>query len=875
MAGKNPQPSKESTELQTVTITLDGREVSGYPGMTILELAGESGVDIPTLCHDPHLASIGACRVCLVEDEQSGKLHASCVTQIAPGMVINTSSPKVIEHRRTIVKLMLASHPDSCLVCDKSNRCQLRQIAADLGVGLVDFERIPKAATIEEVNPFIERDLSKCILCAKCIRSCDELVVQGAVDYFRRGFTTRPATLYDLPLEESECTFCGTCVAMCPTGALMEKDREYAGTSRTAIETTCPYCGCGCSIYLEVKNNRFLRTRPGEDNISKGTLCVKGSYGLSFVHSPDRLTSPLARANDDFEEISWEQALEHVATEFKRIRDEHGSDSLAVLGSSKCTNEENYLLQRFARCVLRTNNIDNGSRLYSSVGQNFGYSADPLCALEQSEVIIVIGADPTSSAPVIGYAVKRAVKYKGAKLILIDPRQTGLASLAHLWLRPGAGTDSALLNGMAKVIIDENLLDRDFVIRNTDNYAALTKALKKYTPDYAEALTGISSEAIRSAAQLYTTAARATIIYGTGVTQHKGGNNTVKSLLNLTILTGNIRRAGSILALQPENNGQGACDMGALPDFLPGYASIIDNQARDRFEKRWKAELPANPGLTAIEVIEQAKKGKIKGMLIMGENSVLSFPNGTAVAEVLASLEFLVVQDMFLSATAGLASVVLPAASFAEKDGTFTSLGGKINRIRKAIEPVGESLPDWEIILKLAARMGKPLPFSSLEQVTDEIKEMVPFYKDYGDSNKKLSENGVSSFFPVEYTPPEAEKDDYPFILLTGAALHHSGSGTRSSRSWRLKKYCPLAYLEIGETDAKKLKIRDGDTVSIVSPVDSLSVQVKITGVIPEGVVYIPSSFPETPVNRLFDGALDPETGAPSLKSCRVKIERV
>jgi len=922
--------------LQAVTITLDGREVSGHSGMTILELARESGIDIPTLCYDPHLTSIGACRICLVENEQTGALVASCVTPIAPGMIINTHSPRVIEHRKNIVKLLLASHPDSCLVCDKGNRCQLRQLASDMGIGLVEFQRIPQMAAIEEVNPFIERDLSKCILCAKCIRACQELVVEGAIDYFQRGFANKPATLNNLPLEDSECTFCGTCVALCPTGALTEKERSYRGTTKTTVQTTCPFCGCGCCISLEVKDNHIVRVSPGEgDVVTHGTLCVRGSYGCDFIHSPDRLTKPLIKVNPvrndgalntalserhleyglspllsrnggtngvkvSFAEMSWNHVLELVATEFKRIKDEYGPNSLAILGSSKCTNEENYLLQRFARCVLGINNIDNGSRLYSSatrlgLGSSIGFSGTTnyLSNLEQSEVIMVVGADPTASAPIVEYAIKRAVKYKSAKLILIDPRQTKLSSFACLWLRPKIGTDVALLNSLAKVIIDEVLLDEEFVARRTDNFEALTKALERYSPEYAETITGIPNHEIRAAARLYATASGATIVYGTGITQHESGTDSVKAIPNLALLTGNIgRRGGGIYALQRENNGQGACDMGALPDFLPGYQSMADAQTRRKFEEHWKVSLPANPGLTAVEIIEQAKEGKIKGLYIVGENPVLSFPHSSLVAEAFASLDFLVVQDIFLTETARLANVVLPAASFAEKEGTFTNFEGRVNRVRKAIEPPGESLPDWEIILRLADKMGCPLPFSSLQQVMDEIEELIPLYEGYTDSGSLYQAEpdtretrrtymeqflrGFARFSPVEYIPrAEGAKEDYPFTLLTGTVLYHFGTGARSSRASRSKKFLPQAFVEIGESDAKKLGISRSDKVKLVSPVAELITEVRITDTLPEGIVFMPISFTESPVNRLFSIVLDPEAKTPSLKACNVRIERI
>lgn len=885
--------------MQPVTITLDGREVSGYPGMSILNLARESGVDIPTLCHDPHLAPIGACRICLVEDERTNALMASCVTPIAPGMIIKTHSPRVIEHRKTIIKLVLASHPDSCLVCDKGNRCQLRQIAADMGIGLVELQRIPQTATIEEVNPFIQRDLSKCILCAKCIRACHELVVEGAIDYFHRGFTARPATTGNLPLENSECTFCGTCVALCPTGALSEKDKTYTGTTKTAVQTTCPFCGCGCSISLEVKDNHLVRVMPGRENENDhGTLCVRGSYGCDFIHSPDRLTGPLVKINGALGKASWENALERVAAEFQRIKGKYGPDSLAVIGSSRCTNEDNYVLQRFARSVLGTNNIYNGGHLYAPATQaGTGSSIEipgtnSLNALEQSEVIIVIGAETTSSAPLVGYAIKRAVKQKGAKLILIDPRRTKLSPFAHLWLRPAAGTDIALLNSMAKVIIDEGLIDKESASREADNFKSFTGALRKYSLEYAKTITGIPSEEIRTAAGLYGKAKQATIIYGSGITRYSNATGAIKALVNLAYLTGKFRhKAGSIYALQRENNGQGAADMGMLPDFLPGYQSVADAQGRRIFEERWQSSLPSNPGLTFVEVIQHVKEGRIKGLYILGENPVLSLPGPAA--EALGSLDFLVVQDMFLTETAKLAGVVLPAASFAEKEGTFTNFEGRVNRVRKAIEPHGESLPDWEIVLRLADRMKHPLPFSSLQQVMVEIEELVPQYKGYANL-QRLSEAEIplieekrtssgqqelkegAGISMVEYTVQiETVKHDYPLSLLTGSELYQFGTGTRSSRSSRLNKWAPEAFLEIGESDARRLGISQNDKLRVISPAAELTATARITDTLPEGTVFLPRSFPESPVARLFDISIDPQTKIPSIGPCNVRIERI
>ncbi len=892
------------TIKEAVTITLDGVEVSGYAGMTILDLARESGVDIPTLCHDPNLISTGACRLCLVEDELSGALLASCVAPIAPGMVINTRSPRVVEHRKAILKLILASHPDSCLVCDKGNHCQLRQLAAGMAIGLIEFQRIPQLSVIEEVNPFIERDLSKCILCGKCIRADQEMVVEGAIDYIHRGSATRPATLNDTPLEKSECTFCGTCVAICPTGAIMEKERTYSGTATTTVNTVCPYCGCGCTLYLGVKDGQIVRARPGATGpVNRGTLCVRGCYGYDFIHSPERLSRPLIRVDGEFQETTWEQALEQVAAELNRIKGTHGPDSLAIFGSSRCTNEENYLLQRLARGVLGTNNIDNGSRLYSpasriGLGASIGYpgTTSSLDVLERSRVIMVIGADPEVSAPAVSYAIKRAVRYRGAELCLIDPRQTRLAPFARLWLQPGVGTDVVLLNGLARVIIDENRLDVEFVTRMTDNFAQWSKSLEDYTPDYVEGVTGIPRQDVRLAARIFAGAEEASIVYGNGITQHVTGTSAVIALANLAMLTGNIGRRGGIFALQRENNAHGACDMGTLPDFLPGYQSIGDARNRQKFEERWGSQLPVNIGLTALEMLEQAREGKVKGMFIMGENPVASFPQPTLVKEALASLDFLVVTDMFLTDTARLASVVLPAASFAEKEGTFTNFEGRVQPVRKAIEPVGESLPDREIILRLADRLGTPMPYSTQQQLMDEIEELVSFYHhpsyadleaggaDWADiesghvGNRRLHNglfpSGFGRFSPVEYTPQGVAGDGYPLTLLAGSTLYQFGAGSRSSRASRLSRFSPEAFIEISAVDARGLGISDSDRVKVASAKGELLTTARVSDTLPKGLLFMPISFPDSPVYELFDTVLDRQAKAPALKSCAVRLER-
>jgi formate dehydrogenase alpha subunit len=891
--------------VETITIVLNGVEVSGNPGTTILDLARESGVYIPTLCHDPNLTSTGACRICLVEDERNGALLASCVTPIGAGMNINTNSEKVREHRKRILKLMLASHPDSCMVCNKGNRCQLRKLASEMGIGLVEYQKIPQLDVIDELNPFIERDLSKCIMCGKCIRADQELVVAGAIDYMDRGTRARPATLNDEPLEKSDCTFCGACVAICPTGAIMEKESPYTGTPSEMVTTLCPYCGCGCSITLGIKDGQVVQSRPAADGpVNPGTLCARGSYGYDFIHSSERLEIPLIKGEEGFRKASWDEALSLAERELKRIKEEHGADALAIFGSSKCTNEENYLLQRFARAVLGTNNIDNGSRLYGSasrtgLGASIGYSGTTgsIDALEKSQAIMVIGANPDISAPAVGYAVRRAAKFKEAHLCVIDPVRTPLVQFASLWLQPKVGTDVALLNGLAKVIIDAKMYDMEFVTRMTDNFGPWAKRLGRYTPAYVENITGVPRKDIKQAALMLAEAEVASIVYGNGITQHTTGTEAVIAIANLAMLTGNTGRRGGIFALQRENNANGAGDMGSLPDFLPGYKSIDNAHNREKYEERWGKQLPERLGLTALEMMEAALAGKVKGMFIAGENVIGSFPQPSRMKKALLNLEFLIVAEMFMTETAQLATIVLPAASFAEKEGTYTNFEGRVQRLHKAIEPRGESLPDSEIIQRLAERLESPMPYSSSQEIMEEIKEMVPFYHDVGygatdslglelkeadDSvpgNRRLHSgpfpSGFGRFSHVEFKPPtDVASDEYPFTLLAGSVLFSFGAGTRSSHSKRLKRYSPEAFLSISNGDAKEAGIRDGDKVKVTSALGEVAANVKIDSSLPRGLLFMPISIAESPIYELFDATLTRSAKAPALKSCPVKLER-
>jgi formate dehydrogenase alpha subunit len=821
-------------------------------------------------------------------------------------MIISSRSSRVLDYRKTIVKLMLASHPDTCMVCDKGNSCQLRTIAADIGIGLVDFQRIPQLSSIENINPFIVRDLSKCILCAKCIRADHELVVIGAIDYTGRGFTSIPATLNNEPLEKSECTFCGTCVSLCPTGALTEKNETSYGAVSKTVKTICPYCGCGCGISLELKDDRILRIRPDRDSpVNHGTLCVKGSYGYDFVYSRDRLTTPLVKTDEGFKEASWTEALGLIADKFTLIKNTHGPESIAVFGSSKCTNEENYLLQKFTRCVLGNNNIDNGSRLYStagywSLGQTLGYpgSTNTLDALQRSEVLLIIGANPAESAPLVDYAIKRAVRHNGARLLVINPRFTNLNRWAHLWLKPLFGTDTFLLNGMAREIIEQGIVNEEYVERKTDHFNAFTESLNAFTPEYVEKVTGILADEVHLAARLFAEVAQASIVYGNGITQYAGGANSVIALAHLAMLTGNVTGMGcGIYALQRENNGQGACDAGALPDFLPGYQDIQDTDIRQKFEERWKCPVPVQKGLTALEMIAHAARRELKAMYIAGENPVISFPHKEDVNNALSALDFMVVQDMFMTETAKLATVVLPATSFAEKEGTTTNFEGRVQTLRAALKPPGESLPDWKIITHLSNKMGYSMPYSSAKQVMQELAELTPLYHVSDDTELDIEElyidepsgkhpvsrrlykghfpDGFQQFKTVEtMTPQPASSDEYPFTLMTGSTLYHFGTGTRSSKSKRLSSFTPDKYLEMCNKDAEQLDIHQGDRVKVISANGRIIAHVRINDSLNPGMLFIRLANPDIPVNALFDSILDPKTKTPAMKTCRVKLER-
>ena len=675
------------------------------------------------------------------------------------------------------------------------------------------------------------------------------------------------------------------------------------------VLTTCIYCGCGCGLYLESENGEVIGSYPsGNHPVSKGGLCVKGWNAYEFINKLDRLKVPLIKSNSGFKEVSWEHALGTISKRLLEIKKRYGPDSLAFLSSAKTTNEENFLMMKLARAVFKTNNVDHCARLCHAstvVGlkATFGSGAmtNSINEFEDADLFLVTGSDTTEQHPLIGSRIINAVNDKGAKLIVVDPRKIELAKYATIHMRQNNGTDVAWINGIMNIIIKEGLLDREYIEQRTEDFEELKEAVKAYTPEHVEKITDIPSELLIQAAKLYAKTKKAMIVYSMGITQHTTGVDNVKSLANLAMLTGHVGFASTgVNPLRGQNNVQGACDLGALPNVFSGYQDVKDDVVRDKFEKIWAVvNLPAEPGLTVTEIFKKAKEGKVKGLYIMGENPVISDPDSNSVRKALENLEFLVIQELFLSDTAQYADVVLPAASFAEKDGTFTNTERRVERIRKAIEPVGQAKADWQIISEIARRCGyKQMNYSHPSQIMDEIAELTPIYggisydrldpfglqwpcpsKDHPGTvylHKDRFTKGRGTFMPCVYiAPDELPDDEYNFTLSTGRIYWHWHTGTMTRRTSTLDREVPGGYVEIHPQDAEKLQLRDGEQVKVSSRRGQIEIAVKITEKVKEGSVFIPFHFREAAANVLTNPAVDPIAKIPEYKICAVKIEKI
>ena len=906
----------EEKEVGSIALTIDGKAVEALKGATVLEAAREAGIYIPTLCYDPDLNPYGACRLCVVEIEGMRGLPTSCTTPVTEGMVVHTETSRVNQSRRSTMELIMANHHGDCLTCARNQNCELQKVARYLDIDQEHFDRLRKGTQvlpIDRSHPAFERDLNKCILCGRCVRACHEIAGVGAIGLAFRGYDTKVATSGDKPILESICESCGECLSRCPTGALTPKHEKQATRE---VKTICPYCGVGCSLYLGIRGNEVVSVRGDEESpVNKGGLCVKGRFGFDFVNHPERLSRPMIRnkgrgkdtkVNGNFREVfreaTWDEALELVAQKLSKAKEKHGADSIGVLSSAKFTNEENYLVQKFARAVIGTNNIDHCARLCHAstvVGAiaafGDGAMSNSIADFAKADLLFIIGSNTTECHPIIGRFVRQGVKFGGTKLIVADPRSIELSSLADLHLPHKPGSDVALLNAMMNVIISEGLHDSKFVEERTEGFEDLAETVKKYTPEMAEDITGVARGDIIEAARLFAGAERAAILYGMGITQHTTGTDNVKSVANLLMLTGNMGREGTGFSpLRGQNNVQGACDMGALPNVYPGYQKVDNPDVKLKFEEAWDCSLSDKPGLPVTEMMEAIHQGKIRAMYVVGENPLMSEPSLEHARQAMEQLEFLVVQDIFPTDTAFMADVILPAAAFAEKDGTFTNTERRVQRLRKALDPPGEAKPDWEIVSALADKMGYPFDYHSSDEIMEEIASIAPIYggvhhdrldgyglqwpcRDRSHEGTPMLHRGQftrgrGKFHAVEYRPPaETVSKGFPLILTTGRVLEHWHTGSMSRRSGVLDKLLPVGKVDIHPTDALSLGIVDGDLVMLSSERGKIETEVRVTEKTSPGLAFMAFHWTESPANMLTNSALDPQAKIPEFKVSAVK----
>jgi len=881
--------------LENITLSINGRNITCPPGTTILEAAEQHGIQIPKLCYHPDLKPFGACRLCLVEDEKAGRIMASCVTPVAQDMSILTESPRVNKHRRNIVRLMIAEHPESCIFCSKGNRCQLRQIAAKLGIGETNLYPMPNYKPLEQANPFIIRDLSKCILCGKCIRADHELVVVGAIDYNQRGFKSRPVALHDLGLEHSDCTFCGTCVSMCPTGALSPNNTRYVGTPQRESRSICGFCGVGCSLSMGVVDEQVIEVNPSHisDTVNGATLCVRGHFAHDFLNASERLRSPLIRKDGELVSASWGETLEVVARRLLEIKRENGPQNVAFLGSSKCTNEENYLFQKIARVVLETNNVDNGGYVSGQSLLNLidektdgGYRIQPLARLEKEDAIFVLGADPNHSVPVVSYYLKRAAK-KGIPLIVADPRRTELVDFSSIWLRVFPGSDLELINALAMLLYQKKAYASDFIIQFTEGFDLYRRGLSSLDIDRISRVTSIDVGTIEEAAELLH-GKKVAFVVGHGILQQRYGRECLEAIINLSLMTGSLGTEGAgLYILARENNQLGAQDMGAVPYGLPGGQSLSDDLTRKQWERVWQAKISPDQGLNMVRMIEEAEKGNLKALYIMGENPLRSLPQPERVRSALEKLDFVVVQDILANETAEIADVVLPGAAFCEKGGSFTNMEGRIQTFTPVVVPPGDAKPDWEILALLAEKMGYSKHYSSLERVREEIIGSVPMYADPGGHGytpwiRETSEKArfrpdgkgdLIPFSPVVSTEDEVPDDVYPLTAILGSYRYHLGSGTRTSRSKRIQEFDLKGEIEISPKDGTKLNLHDGDAVRVISRYGAVERGIRLRDGLIAGLIFVPVAFNDNDSRNLINLAQLSRHDSLGWKTCRVKFE--
>lgn len=860
-----------------LSLTIDEREIEVKEGATILEAAEAAGVYIPTFCYHKRLMPFGACRMCVVEVEQmKGKLVPSCSTPATNGMVVHTNTPEIRKARKTLLELLLIHHPLDCPVCDKGGECKLQNLAYEYEVTGIRFQDKKFDYPVDYYSPLIERNTNRCVLCGMCARVCDEVVGVSAISFVNRGFNTVVGTNFERVLN---CEFCGECVNICPVGALTDKLFKYKARSweLKKVNTICSYCSTGCTLTLGVKGNRIYRVI-GDDTIgvNKGSLCAKGRFGYQYITSPERINSPLIKKEEgELVRATWEEALDKAAKGFKEVKEKHGAEHIGGICSDRLTNEEVYLFQKFMRAALGTNNVDHaGSYSYSGLLKGFrglwGYVANDITLddVRHADVIFILRSNLSETHPVIGYQVNMAVKRDEAQLVVASSKTIKLNRLATVSLSHKPNTEVALLNGMIQTIISEDLYDQEFISSSTEGFEHLKASVAGYSEDYVEKITGVERSKISEAARLLAQGKRVCILVSSGLGTLSDDERLAQAVANLALLTGMVGREGSgIRFLGEKCNSQGTLDMGALPYLLPGYQEVTDEKQRGTFEEAWRVSIPSQPGQSALEMLLNAEKGKVKALYLVGENPVITYPDTTQTKKALESLDFLVVQDLFLTPTAKSANVVLPAASFAEKSGTYTNFERRVQKVQCGLNRVEGVRTDLEIFNELSHRMGYEMEAFTPEGVMQEISKLVSLYKEI--SHDLLVEGGIrwnfpnggdkfkARFIPVEVDDiVQASDREYPFLLITGSVLFHSGS--LSTKSPELNKVGPGGWVEMNTEDASKCQIADGQSVLVRSTKGEIKGKVKISKKQMKGTVFIPYHFESQPVNTLTNKELHP-----------------
>lgn len=910
-----------SASTQQITLEVDGVRVTVPAGTSVMRAAMQAQIAVPKLCATDSLEPFGSCRLCLVEIEGRRGYPASCTTPVEAGMKVKTQSDKLAELRRGVMELYISDHPLDCLTCPTNGNCELQDMAGVVGLREVRYnDGAPDAVPIathtalkkDESNPYFTYDPSKCIVCNRCVRACEETQGTFALTISGRGFDSRVSAGTDQPFMESDCVSCGACVQACPTATLTETSVIRLGQATRSVVTTCAYCGVGCAFKAEMKGNDVVRMVPYKDGkANEGHACVKGRFAWGYATHQDRIIKPMIRAKitDPWTEVSWEEAIRYAASEFKRIQAKHGRDAIGGIVSSRCTNEEGYLVQKLVRAAFGNNNVDTCARVcHSPTGyglkQTLGESAgtQTFKSVEKADVIMVIGANPTDGHPVFASRLKKRLR-AGAKLIVVDPRRIDLVTSPHicadyhLQLRPG--TNVALVTALAHVIVTEGLLNEGFIAERCEDRAFQQwrdfVAQPEHSPEaMAEAL-GVPAELLRGAARLYATGGNAAIYYGLGVTEHAQGSTTVMGIANLAMATGNIGREGvGVNPLRGQNNVQGSCDIGAFPHELPGYRHVSDTTVRGTFETAWDVEISPEPGLRIPNMFEAALAGSFKGLYCQGEDIVQSDPNTQHVAEALSSMECIVVQDIFLNETAKYAHVFLPGSSFLEKDGTFTNAERRISRVRKVMPPKA-GYADWEATMLLSNALGYPMDYQHPSEIMDEIARLTPTFA--GVSYQRLEElgsiqwpcnadapdgtptmhidqfvRGKGKFIITKYVPTsEKITRAFPLILTTGRILSQYNVGAQTRRTDNVHWHSE-DRLEIHPHDAEERGIKTDDWVGVQSRAGETVLRAIVSERMQPGVVYTTFHFPESGANVITTDNSDWATNCPEYKVTAVQV---